>query len=168
MAQFLNAGVSINVEDKRSGKSKKFKNNGGLSSYVKYLKGRKQVISDIFECSAKESDVGIEIAMQWADSYSENVLCYTNNIPQGDGGTHLAGFRRALTRTLKSYAEKSGMLEKEKVLVEQNDFKNAENLIKQGYQVIFFKNLNNDIVSYAKSVNCKYIFKNKKLTRVYS
>ncbi len=103
---FLNAGVSINVEDKRSGKSKKFKNNGGLSSYVTHLKGRKQVISDIFECSAKESDVGVEIAMQWADSYSENVLCYTNNIPQKDGGTHLAGFRGSLTRVLKAFIKK--------------------------------------------------------------
>mgnify|MGYP001180094310 CR=1 FL=1 len=103
---FLNAGVSIDVEDKRSGKSKKFKNNGGLSSYVTHLKGRKQVISGIFECSAKESDVGIEIAMQWADSYSENVLCYTNNIPQKDGGTHLAGFRGSLTRVLKAFIKK--------------------------------------------------------------
>ena len=103
---FLNAGVSINVEDKRSGKSKKFKNNGGLSSYVTHLKGRKQVISDIFECSAKESDVSVEIAMQWADSYSENVLCYTNNIPQKDGGTHLAGFRGSLTRVLKAFIKK--------------------------------------------------------------
>ena len=103
---FLNAGVSINVEDKRSGKCKKFKNNGGLSSYVTHLKGRKQVISDIFECSAKESDVSVEIAMQWADSYSENVLCYTNNIPQKDGGTHLAGFRGSLTRVLKAFIKK--------------------------------------------------------------
>ena len=103
---FLNAGVSINVEDKRNGKSKKFKNNGGLSSYVRHLKGRKQVISEIFECSAKESDVGVEIAMQWADSYSENVLCYTNNIPQKDGGTHLAGFRGSLTRVLKAFIKK--------------------------------------------------------------
>ena len=103
---FLNAGVSINVVDKRSGKSKKFKNNGGLSSYVTHLKGRKQVISEIFECSAKESDVGVEIAMQWVDSYSENVLCYTNNIPQKDGGTHLAGFRGSLTRVLKAFIKK--------------------------------------------------------------
>ena len=74
---FLNAGVSINVEDIRSGKTKKFKNNGGLSSYVTHLKGRKQIVSEIFECSAKENDVGVEIALQWTDSYSENVLCYT-------------------------------------------------------------------------------------------
>lgn len=103
---FLNAGVSINVEDKRSGKSRKFKNNGGLSSYVNHLRGRKQKISEIFECSASENDVGVEIAMQWTESYSENVLCYTNNIPQKDGGTHLAGFRGSLTRVLKSFIKK--------------------------------------------------------------
>ena len=103
---FLNAGVSINVEDKRSGKSRKFKNNGGLSSYVTHLKGRKQIVSEIFECSATENEVGVEIAMQWTDSYSENVLCYTNNIPQKDGGTHLAGFRGSLTRVLKSFIKK--------------------------------------------------------------
>ena len=72
---FLNAGVLINVEDKKTGKSKKFKNNGGLSSYVTHLKGRKQTVSDIFECSAEENDVGVEIAMQWTEAYSENVLC---------------------------------------------------------------------------------------------
>ena len=103
---FLNAGVSINVEDKRTGKSRKFKNNGGLSSYVTHLRGRKQIVSDIFECSAEENEVGVEIAMQWTDSYSENVLCYTNNIPQKDGGTHLAGFRGSLTRVLKSFIKK--------------------------------------------------------------
>ena len=103
---FLNAGVSINVQDERSGKSKKFKNNGGLSSYVTYLKGRKQQVSEIFECSAIENDVGVEIALQWTDSYSENVLCYTNNIPQKDGGTHLAGFRGSLTRVLKAFIKK--------------------------------------------------------------
>ena len=103
---FLNAGVSINVQDERSGKSKKFKNNGGLSSYVTHLKGRKQQVSEIFECSAIENDVGVEIALQWTDSYSENVLCYTNNIPQKDGGTHLAGFRGSLTRVLKAFIKK--------------------------------------------------------------
>ena len=103
---FLNAGVSINVEDKRTGKSKKFKNNGGLSSYVTHLRGRKQKISDIFECTASENEVGVEISLQWTDSYSENVLCYTNNIPQKDGGTHLAGFRGSLTRVLKAFIKK--------------------------------------------------------------
>ena len=103
---FLNAGVSINVIDERTGKSKKFKNSGGLSSYVTYLKGTKKHVTEIFECSATENDVGVEIALQWTDSYTENVLCYTNNIPQKDGGTHLAGFRGSLTRVLKAFIKK--------------------------------------------------------------
>ena len=103
---FLNAGVSINVIDERTGKSKKFKNNGGLSRYVTYLKGKKQNVSEVFECSSTHNDVGVEIALQWTDSYSENVLCYTNNIPQKDGGTHLAGFRGSLTRVLKAFIKK--------------------------------------------------------------
>ena len=103
---FLNAGVSINVIDDRTGKSKKFKNSGGLSSYVTYLKGKKQNVSEVFECSSTHNDVGVEIAHQWTDSYSENVLCYTNNIPQKDGGTHLAGFRGSLTRVLKAFIKK--------------------------------------------------------------
>ncbi|MDA7709573.1 DNA topoisomerase (ATP-hydrolyzing) subunit B [Gammaproteobacteria bacterium] len=103
---FLNAGVSINVTDERTGKSKKFKNSGGLSSYVTYLKGTKKHVTEIFECSATENEVGVEIALQWTDSYTENVLCYTNNIPQKDGGTHLAGFRGSLTRVLKAFIKK--------------------------------------------------------------
>ena len=103
---FLNAGVSIHVVDERTGKSKKFKNSGGLSSYVTYLKGKKQNVSEVFECSSTHNDVGVEIALQWTDSYSENVLCYTNNIPQKDGGTHLAGFRGSLTRVLKAFIKK--------------------------------------------------------------
>lgn len=103
---FLNAGVSINVTDERTGKSKKFKNSGGLSSYVAHLKGTKKHVTEIFECSATENDVGVEIALQWTDAYTENVLCYTNNIPQKDGGTHLAGFRGSLTRVLKAFIKK--------------------------------------------------------------
>ena len=103
---FLNAGVSINVTDARTGKAKKFKNTGGLSSYVTHLRGKKQTVSDVFECSSQHNDVGVEIALQWTDSYSENVLCYTNNIPQKDGGTHLAGFRGSLTRVLKAFIKK--------------------------------------------------------------
>ncbi len=103
---FLNAGVSITVEDERTGKSKKFKNSGGLSSYVTYLKGTKKHVTEIFECLGTENDVGVEIALQWTDSYTENVLVYTNNIPQKDGGTHLAGFRGSLTRVLKAFIKR--------------------------------------------------------------
>ena len=107
---FLNAGVSINVTDERTGKSKKFKNSGGLSSYVTHLKGTKKHVTEIFECSATENDVGVEIALQWTDAYTENVLCYTNNIPQKDGGTHLAGFRGSLTRVLKAFIKKENAM----------------------------------------------------------
>ena len=103
---FLNAGVNILVEDKKTGKSKKFSNSGGLSSYVKFLKGRKQNISEIFHCDADLDGLNVEIALQWNDAYSENVICYTNNIPQKDGGTHLSGFRSSLTRVMKAFIKK--------------------------------------------------------------
>ena len=74
--------MNILVEDKKTGKSKKFSNSGGLSSYVKFLKGRKQNISEIFHCEGEQDGLSVEIALQWNDAYSENVLCYTNNIPQ--------------------------------------------------------------------------------------
>ena len=103
---FLNAGVSIEVTDARTGKSKKFKNEGGVSSYVDYLRGRKPPLCQTIECEGGQEGVTVEIAMQWNDSYNENVLCYTNNIPQKDGGTHLSGFRSSLTRVLKAFVKK--------------------------------------------------------------
>ena len=103
---FLNAGVSIEVTDARTGKSKKFKNEGGVSSYVDYLRGRKPALCQTIECEGGQEGVTVEIAMQWNDSYNENVLCYTNNIPQKDGGTHLSGFRSSLTRVLKAFVKK--------------------------------------------------------------
>ncbi len=109
---FLNAGVSIEVVDDRTGKSRKFKNKGGVSSYVNYLRGRKQQICQMFHCDGSQKDINVEIAMQWNDSYSENVLCYTNNIPQQDGGTHLSGFRSSLTRVLKAFIKKEELNKK--------------------------------------------------------
>ena len=103
---FLNAGVSIEVTDARTGKSKKFKNEGGVSSYVDYLRGRKPALSQTIQCEGGQDGVTVEVAMQWNDSYNENVLCYTNNIPQKDGGTHLSGFRSSLTRVLKAFIKK--------------------------------------------------------------
>ncbi|GIS49241.1 MAG: hypothetical protein Ct9H90mP22_8290 [Gammaproteobacteria bacterium] len=106
-------GFQLMLKGKKSGKSKKFKNNGGLPvTSLTFKKGKKQTVSDIFECSATDNDVGVEIAMQWTDSYTENVLCYTNNIPQKDGGTHLAGFRGSLTRVLKSFIKKENAKKK--------------------------------------------------------
>ena len=109
---FLNSGVSIEVKDERTGKNKKFKNTGGLSSYVDFLRGRKQQVSSIFHCEDSSNDVGVEISLQWNDSYNENVLCYTNNIPQKDGGTHLSGFRASLTRVLKTFIKKEELNKK--------------------------------------------------------
>ena len=103
---FLNAGVSIEVTDARTGKSKKFKNEGGVSSYVDYLRGRKPALCQTIQCEGGQDGVTVEVAMQWNDSYNENVLCYTNNIPQKDGGTHLSGFRSSLTRVLKAFVKK--------------------------------------------------------------
>ena len=102
---FLNAGVSIEVTDARTGKSKKFKNEG-VSSYVDHLRGRKPALSQTIQCEGGQDGVTVEVAMQWNDSYNENVLCYTNNIPQKDGGTHLSGFRSSLTRVLKAFIKK--------------------------------------------------------------
>ena len=103
---FLNAGVNIEVTDARTGKSKKFKNDGGVSSYVDYLRGRKTALSQTIECEGGQDGETVEVAMQWNDSYNESVLCYTNNIPQKDGGTHLSGFRSSLTRVLKAFVKK--------------------------------------------------------------
>ena len=103
---FLNAGVSIEVTDARTGKSKKFKNKGGVASYVEHLRRRKAPLCQIIHCEGAQDGITVEIAMQWNESYNESVLCYTNNIPQKDGGTHLSGFRSSLTRVLKAFVKK--------------------------------------------------------------
>ena len=84
-------------------------------------------MSDIFECSAVENEVGVEIALQWTDSYSENVLCYTNNIPQKDGGTHLAGFRGSLTRVLKAFIKKENA-KKTPIVIVLDNVRSAHNV----------------------------------------
>ena len=118
---FLNAGVSIEVTDARTGKSKKFKNEGGVSSYVDYLRGRKPALCQTIECEGGQEGVTVEIAMQWNDSYNENVLCYTNNIPQKDGGTHLSGFRSSLTRVLKAFVKKEELNKNSPVEISKNE-----------------------------------------------
>ena len=93
------------------GKSKKFQNSGGVSSYVDFLRGRKTALCQTVVCEGGQDGITVEVAMQWNDSYNESVLCYTNNIPQKDGGTHLSGFRSSLTRVLKAYIKKEELSE---------------------------------------------------------
>ena len=123
---FLNSGVRVVLADARHEERKEIElyYEGGIGAFVKYLdRAKSPLFPEPITISAVRDGIGIDVALEWNDSYYENVLPFTNNIPQRDGGTHMAAFRAALTRTLNNYAEKSGMLKKEKVTLTGDDMR---------------------------------------------
>ena len=123
---FLNSGVRLFLNDARHADVKQVElyYEGGIAAFVKFLdKSKTPLIPNPIAITGQANDIGIDVALEWNDSYYEQVLCFTNNIPQRDGGTHLAAFRAALTRTLNQYAEASGLLKKEKVNLTGDDMR---------------------------------------------
>ncbi len=121
---FLNSGVRIILEDERPAEPLKTElyYDGGVNEFVKYIDRNKTPLMEApIYVKGEKDDIGVEVAMWWNDSYHENVLPFTNNIPQRDGGTHIAGFRGALTRTLQKYAQESGIAKKEKITFTGDD-----------------------------------------------
>jgi len=119
---FLNSGVYIEIEEIATKRKDVFEYEGGITAFVKHLNRAKNPIhNDIISISTQRDNIEIDVAMQWSDAYQESIYCFTNNIPQRDGGAHLAGFRGALTRTLNNYIDNSGIAKKEKATITGED-----------------------------------------------